>query len=110
VPSSKITFFAHPEEVPQLIFTKKYSKNPRHPYAQFGVEIMLISFYLAKIWPENHLKRRDLAKIRYNALSMHTTSRLITLPWQRHCSCSSKSAPKIFAFGPAPLMGGWTVN
>ena len=66
--SEKITFFAHPEEVPHLIFTKKYSKNQRHPYAQFGVEIMLISLYLAKMWPKNHFKSRDLAKFRYNAL------------------------------------------
>ena len=66
--SEKITFFAPGEKWTNLILMKKYSKNRRHPYAQFGVEIMLISLYLAEIWPKNHLKRRDLAKIRYNAL------------------------------------------
>ncbi len=50
--SEKNTFFAPGEKWTNLIVTKKYSKNRRHPYAQFGVEIMLISLYLANIWPK----------------------------------------------------------
>ena len=87
-------FFSLCEKLPNLIFTKKISKNRRHPYAHFGVEIMLISSYLAKLWSKNHLKSRDLEKIRYNALrrrdvimqpqqNASTTSR-------RHLSSSSK--------------------